>query len=303
MDYKNILAFIIGIVILVYLLSTLGIGRILSLLVGIRLEFFLLAGIVYLLHESIAGIVLKIALGGKLKARKLIPAHMLGMLYANATPGRVGYYYTALSIARKTKSRRSGNVGIITLFQGMNFLTKAFLCLLAVIYFSGFIPNLRSQLYLLLVSLAPVLFLSGILIALYTKIFNGVVIRISPRLEEYLEAMQSAVREIEKERLLKMLSLMLLGWVVMSSQWFLVAKSLGIEIGFLTVLMLQPLLTTVMFVPISPSGLGLAEGGSALLFSIVNLDPAAGAAFILLVRFNSILVDSLGLIDVRMHGG
>jgi len=300
---KNILAFIVGILILGYIIFTLGVERILALLLEIRAEFFILAGILYLLHEILAGIVLKIALDGKLKARKIIPAHMLGMLYANATPGRVGYYYTALSIAKKTKSRRSGNVGIITLFQGMNFLTKVLLCLLAVIYFSAFIHSLRSRLYLLLVSITPVLFLIGILIALYTKILNRIIIKIFPKAEEYLELMQTSVREIDKKRLLEMLMLMLLGWVVMSSQWYLVAMALGIEIGFLTVLMLQPLITTVMFVPISPSGLGLAEGGSALLFGIVNLDPAAGAAFLLLVRFNSILVDSLGLVDVRMHGG
>ena len=303
MDYKNILAFVIGIVILAYIILTLGTEKIVQLILQIRMEFFVLAAIVYLIHEIVASYVLKVALGGGLRIRRIFPAHMLGMLYANATPGRVGYLYTALSLAKKTGSRRSGKIGIIALFQGLNFLSKAFLCLLAIIYFSAFIPSMRSQVYLLLVSTTPIIFLIGILIALYTKILNRIITRISPGLEEYLESMQAAVREVNKGRLARMLPLMFLGWMIMSLQWFLVAASLGIEVGFLTVLMFQPLLTTIMFVPISPSGLGLAEGGSALLFGIVNLDPAAGAAFLLLVRFNAILVDSLGLMDVRMHSG
>ena len=302
MNYKNILAFIVGIVILAYILLTLGLERIVSLISEIRLEFFVLAAIVYFISDIVAGFVLKAAIGDRLGIRRIVPAHMLGMLYANATPGRVGYVYTALSLAKKTGSRRSGKIGIIALFQGLNFLIKAFLCLLAVIYFSSFIPDLRSQTYLLLVSIAPIIFLVGILIALYTKRLNRIIENFSPKIEEYLESMQAAVGEVDKKRLARMLLLMLLGWCIMSLQWFLVAVSLGIEVEFLTVLMFQPLLTTVMFVPISPSGLGLAEGGSALLFGIVNLDPAAGAAFLLLVRFNAIVVDSLGLVDVRMHG-
>ncbi|MBU4342362.1 MAG: flippase-like domain-containing protein [Candidatus Altiarchaeota archaeon] len=303
MDYKNILAFVIGIVILAYIILTLGTEKIVQLILQIRMEFFVLAAIVYLIHEIVASYVLKVALGGGLRIRRIVPAHMLGMLYANATPGRVGYLYTALSLAKKTGSRRSAKIGIIALSQGLNFLSKTFLCLLAVIYFSAFIPSMGSQAYLLLVSVAPIIFLIGILIALYTKIVNKIIGKLSPRFLEYLESMQAAVREVDKGRLARMLLLILLGWFIMSLQWFLVAASLGIDVGFLTVLMFQPLLTTIMFVPISPSGLGLAEGGSALLFGIVNLDPAAGAAFLLLVRFNAILVDSLGLIDVRMHNG
>jgi len=303
MDYKNILAFVVGILILAYIVTTLGIEKIVQLILRIKIEFFVLAAIVYFIHEIVASYVLKVALGSGLRIRRIFPAHMLGMLYANATPGRVGYIYTALSLAKKTGSRRSSKIGIIALFQGLNFLSKTFLCLLAVIYFSAFIPSVRSQAYLLLVSVAPIIFLIGILIALYTKILNKIIGKLSPRFLEYLESMQAAVREVDKGRLARMLLLMLLGWFIMSLQWFLVAASLGIEVGFLTVLMFQPLLTTIMFVPISPSGLGLAEGGSALLFGIVNLDPAAGAAFLLLVRFNAILVDSLGLIDVRMHRG
>ncbi len=303
MDYRDVLAFVTGTAILVYIILSLGTERMSHLVSGIKIEFFILAGIVYLFNDILTGFVLKVAIGNSLGIRKIVPAHMLGMLYANATPGRVGYFYTALSLAKKTGSRRSGKIGVLSLFQGLNFLSKTLLCLLAVIYFSSFIPDLRSHTYLLLVSTAPIVFLSVILIGLYTKRLNRVIKSFSPGIEEYLESMQATVREIKKGRLARMLLLMLLGWIIMSLQWFLIAVSLGIKVEFLTVLMFQPLLTTIMFVPISPSGLGLAEGGSALLFGIVNLEPAAGAAFLLLVRFNAILIDSLGLIDIKMHKG
>lgn len=85
----------------------------------------------------------------------------------------------------------------------------------------------------------------------------------------------------------------------MSLQWFLILVSLGVGVDFLMVLMLQPLLTTVMFIPISPGGLGVVEGGGALLFNLLGFGSESGAVFVLLVRFNSVLVDCLGLLDAR----
>ena len=78
-----------------------------------------------------------------------------------------------------------------------------------------------------------------------------------------------------------------------------IAKSLNLDISVLMALFFQPVLATAMFIPISPGGLGFAEGGGALLFKILGYTPEAGAAFILLIRLNSILVDSIGLIDMR----
>jgi len=64
-------------------------------------------------------------------------------------------------------------------------------------------------------------------------------------------------------------------------------------------LMLQPLLTAVLLIPISPTGLGLAESESALIFSLLGMESGIGVAFLLLFRINSIFVDSIGLIDLK----
>jgi len=304
MKKKNLIAFGIGILILVYIVYALEPRKILDALLGTRLEYFLLAGLFYFLNEVMAGLSLKIIISPHISLPEAIISHMCGMFYSNATPGRVGYYYTAFSISKKTETSRSGNIGILTLFQGINFLIKVFLCILAVVYFSSFIMDTKSQTYLLLVSLFPILGVFLIFLALYTNIFNRLLVKI-PILKnfiKYITLMQDAVRGVEKEKILKLIILVLFGWVFMSAQWFLLAVSINLNIGYLTALMLQPLLTTVMFVPISPSGLGLAEGGSALLFKTVGLTLANGVAFMLLVRINSIFVDFFGIIDMKIHG-
>ncbi|RLI89958.1 MAG: hypothetical protein DRO62_00485 [Candidatus Altiarchaeales archaeon] len=305
MKKKNLITFGTGILILIYIVYTLEPHEVLNALLSARPEYFLLAGLFYFLNDVVAALSLKIITSPKISLPELIISHMCGMFYSNATPGRIGYYYTAFSISKKTETSRSGNIGILTLFQGINFLIKVFLCIMALIYFSSFIVDTESRVYLLLVSLSPILGVFLIVLALYTNILNKILIKI-PILRNsirYITPMQDAVRGVDKEKILKLVILSLFGWIFMSAQWFFLAISMDLEnFIYLTALMLQPLLTTIMFVPISPSGLGLAEGGSALLFKVVGLTPANGVAFMLLVRINSIFIDFFGIIDMKIHG-
>lgn len=306
---KNVLGFGIGFLILLYLFYQLGFEKIYFLLIGIRIEYFLLAALFYFFTDVIAAIVLKVAIGTKISLREILPSHMCGMFYSAVTPGRIGYYYTAFSLSKKTKESRSGNVGILTLLQGIYFFIKVFLSLLAVLYFSRFVINTESQLYLITVSLLPILFVATIFLTLYTKIINQILAKLPllNKLLKYITLMQEACRKINLMKLGKIVALGSIGWITMSTQWFLIANSLNLEVTFLDALMLQPILTTIMFVPLSPGGLGFTEGGSGLIFTLLlnqslELALASGATFILLIRLNSILVDSLGLIDMRIHG-
>jgi hypothetical protein len=183
----------------------------------------------------------------------------------------------------------------------MNFFLKVLFCIMALIYFSAYITDAGSQEYLLLAGVFPVIGVIIIAVVLYTKILNRLLGKLpkGSTLLEYVDRMQDATREISKMRILKLSLLTSCGWLLSSAQWFFLAVSMGATISYVTALMLQPILTTVMFVPLSPSGLGLAEGGSALLFKAVGLTLADGVAFMLLVRVNSIIVDSIGLLDLR----
>ena len=307
---KNIIAFGIGIAVLTYLISVIGFEKIFLLLTRIRIEFFIIAAFFYLLVEIASAYILKIAIektatDGRIVSRiglmSITLAHMCGMLYSAVTPGRVGYYYTAFSLSKKTKNTRSANIGIITIIHGVYFLTKAFLCIVAAIYFSTVIISIESLNYLLILSIVPILFVILIMLVIYTKIPNRIIARIPVLCSTlgYITMMQDSCKRIKKDVLMKIALGGFGVWVLMGLQWFFIAKSLNLDISVLMALFFQPVLATAMFIPISPGGLGFAEGGGALLFKILGYTPEAGAAFILLIRLNSILVDSIGLIDMR----
>ena len=313
MDRKNALRFglasLIGLAILFYLFWSMGFENILHLLLSMRLEYFVYAAFFYFLCDIVIAYALKLALNKRLRLREVLPSHMCGMLYSGVTPGRVGYYYTAYSLSKKTSDRKSKNVGILTLMQGVSFFVKAITCIIAIIYFSSYIISPEYSNYLYLASVVPFIFVLVIIAALYTDYFNRLFSRV-PLLNKavkYFVPMQHAVREISFRRIIDFAVLNTAGWFLIGAQWYFLAQAIGLNLGYLDAVMLQPLLSAVMFIPLTPSGLGITEGGSALLFTMIFRSlpsveaSAAGVTFILLVRLNSAVVDAFGLIDMRIH--
>jgi uncharacterized protein (TIRG00374 family) len=307
--FKLAAAFGFGILILFYLFWSMGFDNITRLFMKVKPEYFLYAAVVYFISEVLGAFALKTALKSKLRLRRILPSHMCGMLYSAVTPGRVGYYYTALAIAKKTKESRTKNIGLLTLMQGIGFFAKVVSCLIAVVYLSARFINQASRDYLLMASLVPIIFVIIIALILYTKTVNRAIMRI-PSMHwaiKHVTDLQHAGKEVSRGIIIQLLLINFIGWFLVGLQWFYLAQSLSLDISYWAAFMIQPLLSAVMFVPFTPSGLGITEGGSALLFALMMPQipsaeaSAAGVAFVLLTRINSIAVDSLGLIDMRIH--
>jgi len=297
---KNLIGFAIGILIMILLLYGIGLENIVDLLLQIKIEYFIAALFVYFLVEVITALTLRVVIKGKFIG--ILSSHMCGMILSIPTPGRVGYYYAAYSLSKKTENSTSENIGYLTIIQGLSFLVKVFLCMIAIIYFSSFmIPSIMN--YFIIISFIPVLFLIGIILILYTKILNKLLKKSTwlNRLEKYIENMQKAVRNLTKKKILIIIFLHFVGWAIIGFQWLLIAKALNVDIQLLETLMLQPLVTSIMFIPITPSGIGVAESGSAILFNILGFSSAIGVTFLLLQRLSTIIVDSFGLIDLKIH--
>lgn len=302
MKKKDLVPFLIGFILLAALLYTLNPEKIIGLLLQTKLEYFALALLAYFICELLASITLKI-LFPEAKLKYLLPCHMCGMLYSALTPGRVGYYYVAYSLSKKTGKSISSNAGLLTLMQAINFFLKVVFSLTAVLYFSLHVISVEAKYYLILVSLAPLAVVVVIALFLYTKLplrLLGDRPGFFAKVKSYVVAMQEASRSVGKTNILKLMLLSFLGWLMIGLVIFLMTKSLGLEVGYLSSLMMHPLLSAIMFVPFVPAGLGLTETGSALLFRIIGLSSVDGVAFMLLFRAGMLMVDSLGVVDMRL---
>jgi len=305
MNKKESIPFILGLLLLAALIYTLNPEKILGMISQTRLEYFAVALLAYFVCEVLAALTLKILFPrGQLKM--LLPCHMCGMLYSAITPGRVGYYYVAYSLSKKLGGRKSANAGLLTLMQAINFFLKVVFSLTAVVYFSLYFMAVEAKYYLLLVSLAPLAVVAAIALFLYTDVplrilggRPGLFAKIKP----YVVAMQEASRSVGKKSIAEIMLLSFFSWLMLGLMLYTIALSLGLQVGYLSCLMMHPLLSAIMFVPFVPAGLGLTETGSALIFKLIGLTTADGVAFMLLVRAGMIVVDSFGVLDMRLTGG
>ena len=293
---KKIIPFVVGLIMLGGVLYYVGVENIVSVLSKTNLFYFLLALFCYLIVQILAAMKLKIV--SRLKFSQIFLSHQGGMFLSQITPGKAGYLYTAYSIAKKEKKSISSMIGVISLIQGIMMAVKIILVSVALIYFSFYfqIPN-----YLFLSVLIPILMLLAIVFLLYSKSSKKLLSKILflKKGVKYLESMQKAVKIVTKKTAIWMVVLDLIGWFFCGLQFFFLVNALEINLSFLICLMLNPLISVIMFVPISPTALGVAESGSALIFDLLGLQLGTGVAFLLLFRINSIAFDSVGLIDLK----
>ncbi len=299
---KRLLPAVVGVLILAWIVSITGVDGIISVLSTADLNYFLLAGLFYLLAEYVSGKYLQIVYGGSVLHAMV--AHMKGMVYSTPTPGRVGYFWVAHEMSKKRMIRLAESVGTLTVLQGFSFIVKAFLSLTATAYFISYYALDEGANYLVLASLMPLFFAACIIVFFKSDVITKKLkhIKYASALIEPLHEMTSSRKKLSTEILLKLSILSVLGWVARGLQWYALSNSLSLDIPLLTCLMMQTLLTAIMFAPILPSGLGAAEGGAVILFNIMGVGAAAAIAYMIAIRINTLTVDFLGFL-IRFRRG
>jgi uncharacterized protein (TIRG00374 family) len=304
MKLRDLIPFLIGFLVLAALLYTLNPGKVFALIAKANLLYFAAALVMYFASDALAAITLRLLFGtGDIAF--LLPCHMCGMLYASLTPGRVGYYYVAFSLSKKLGRSVSSNAGVLTLMQAINFLLKVIFSITAVIYFSLYFISVEAKYYLVLVSLAPIAFIVVIGLFLYTSIPLKIIGNrpgIFAKARSFIKSMQDASRSVGVKVILKVMCLSFFSWLSLGVMMWMITKSLGLNVTYLSCLMMHPLLSAVMFIPIVPAGLGLTETGSALIFRLIGLTTADGVAFMLMYRAATLIVDAFGLVDMWLVG-
>ncbi|MFH1421032.1 MAG: lysylphosphatidylglycerol synthase transmembrane domain-containing protein [Candidatus Aenigmatarchaeota archaeon] len=296
---KTLITLAIGVILLAALLYSIGIGAIAGLLSKTNILMFVAAGIAYTITEFMLALKLKITVP-ELSVKQIFLSSQGGMFFSNLTPGRAGYFYAAYSLAKKVQSSISEKLGLITLVQGLMMAMKVITLVIAFAYFSTFVTLPASLWIAFIIPIAIVLLCVFIL---YTKVSHAVLARIPllNRVVKYLDLMQSSAKAVSRKKMAQMFALDFLGWFFIGWQFYFLANALGIPMPYLTAFMLQPLLSAMMFIPISPAGLGLAEGGNVIIFLLLGFTAPQAIGFALLWRINNIVFDGItGIWDLRI---
>lgn len=239
-------------------------------------------------------------MGSRVPFFKILRSHFVGMLAADFTPSRAGYFATAATL--RYNHDVPSEKALLSIFgpQMFDFAFKVAAGGLAILYLMFAFIGPGQGIVLMAGAFVIGAFILIMLLVLFSRRFLALFgfARAFPFVSGFygvLVRMQDSSHVVVRKTP-HILALIIFSWVFRSLSWYFAAKSAGITIGtefpeVLFYFFLQPLVTMLEFVP-SPTiaGLGLSESGSTLVFSLFGIPPAQAATFALIVRFKSTLL-------------
>jgi glycosyltransferase 2 family protein len=321
---KRILKIALQVVVMVAIFAALlwyvGIGSLYQALLTIKVEYLLLAFLMYFGINLLFTVRLRRVLskdGVKTTFGKTLLAQYAGMLTSDVTPGRSGYILTPVYL-RDQNVPASKGLSTILGIQTIEFLAKVIGGVGAVIYLVTYVPTATwNQLFpqtiagvnlgLIIALLGISLMLVGaIVLALFTwskraislfdRIANSRYLKrvtggLMGKLEEYKESSHStrlAIPEIA--------GLTFACWILKGFEWYFLGLALGItNVPWIAFFLIHPLVTALAFVPITPAGVGVQEFGIIGILGLLGVAVVPAGAFALLARGLLIFEDLAGV--------
>lgn len=294
---------IISIIIIAVILHLVGLGEVVSDIRSIKLEFLALGLLSLFAVDLIMCYRIHIMLsasGGHIDFVKILKSHFVGMLMADFTPSRTGYFATAAAL--KYNHDVPSEKALLSIFgpQIFDFVFKIIVGSLGILYLMYLFSKPGDGIILISGILIILLVVAVMLLLLFSKRFLGLFafaknLPLLSRLYEVLDKMQDK-SHVVLDKSPHIIALILAAWNFRALSWFFAAKAVGISIDapfpdVLVYYFLQPLVSMLEFIP-SPTiaGLGISEGGSTLVLSILGVSPAAAALFALVARFQTTLL-------------
>jgi len=301
----KIIQIAVAIIILLLLLGSVDYFQASKALMNLDWIFLLLACICYFLNNILMSIRLKkilTYLGNKIRFRIVFLSHMSGMLLSDFTPGRSGYLYVALAMNKKGVPLPTAFAAITSTYI-YDLLFKIVLAIVAVFYLYSSITGLPIGYILYFIVIVLLMVIAGYFLIMYP----GQVIQDFCQKNKYL---QYILDMGEQSRSIQKLSpyiifISFLGWLLRGLEWYFVAVAIGgILISLPDMLLLNPLLTILSLIPLTPAGLGIQEAGIVGILVLMGVTITAATAFAFLTRFIEIIIDLIGMksfffLDIR----
>jgi glycosyltransferase 2 family protein len=328
---RRVLKILVQVVVMVAIFAALfwyvGVGDLYKALLNIRIEYLILAFLMYFGINVFFTIRLRWLLkkgGVQTTFGKTLLAQFAGMLTSDVTPGRSGYILTPVYL-QDQKVPASKALSSILSIQTIEFVIKAagaVLCAVFLLQFVApgnwgtdtilgvnvkfFVIGLGIALMAVGASLLAALSWSERAISIFDRLANSRFLKrftggIMGKLEEY-KGSAATTRSLIPQ----IFALSLPMWILKGFEWYFLALALNISFGtpvvmWLAFFLIHPLVTALAFVPITPAGAGVQEAGIVGILYLLFVSPippetkGAIAAFAILARALLIIEDLIGV--------
>lgn len=292
----GLLSFAVSVVVVYYVLVYIAdIASLASALAQISWEFFVIAMLVYLIENLIVSERLRRVFHNIRLNRAYSSCfwgNQLGMLFSNVTPGRLGYAFGAVAYFRQSEGMDAGHtLGLLSQIQVIELLVKAFASLLGLVFVLhtvGFIPLLTwALLAVVLVSTTCTIFLF-VFMKKPRKLPFGILFN------NLLADIHRAVSDTKAETRL-IIGITAINWFLRGLEWYMIGLAVGVDLSFITFLLLHPLLTITRFTPFTVAGFGVFESTMVVGLGLFGVPASTALLFGLLDRADNGLIDLIAL--------
>lgn len=307
MNYKKIIQFILGFVIIIFLISQVGIRNLVETLSKSNLWWIFLATLFF-----IFSIIIKITKWYYLSRKNKVEISfkdaffisLPSFFFANVTPGRIGEAYKCLSMKRKYGLDYSKSLAMLFYdkFTELSAITLA--SILAIIIFP-FLINTR----LLLVGILVIILLILSFGAFKIKWLINKIERFLLKLPFLKNANLHKIKEELNENIKHNFKIKTIFWlysftsiaiILEGLRSWLIIKSFGFEVNLFEVILIICLATVLGILSALPLGLGVTETSMAVLYHLIGLSFSVATASIIIDRFiTSWLITIIGIIFLK----
>lgn len=315
MDMKKsiILQIVISIAIIALVLYASDFEKVLSKISTLNPAYMLLAVLFYIILNLFMAYTIKLILKElkrDVKISEALPASLSGMLASDFTPARSGYLATAFVLSSDEKIPLHKAMVSILGPQIFQFSLKIIVGAIAFWYLITYVASSEdgSELRFASMLIGVFILFSMVLFIIFLLFSKNFVKKISfIKIFPYGKEVHSMLLEMQKSsKAIKNLTpqitlILLITWLLKTYEWLFVAKSLGIYLNtqipdVVFFAFLQPLITILQFIPTPTlAGMGLSEGGAAVVLSLFGVPYYEGVAFALLTRAMNAFVDLAGI--------
>lgn len=280
---KNIARITIGLLLIASLLYRFDPPAVYSTIISARLSYLLLAALAYSLTFLILSTRWRMILRRMGEELPILPAYQAfagGMIISDLTPGRIGELARPLLV--KDRVDLSRGIASVALDRYSDILTTFLLGLCGMTLLARWGSHMilaSSMLLLIIVFSSAFWFKRPFLLKQVDRLGSA-------RIKEAANALDRALGSVVdiKGLMLRSVLLTAAAWIFHALRIVLIAKSVGYEPPLHFLFLLQPLVSALALVPITISGLGLVEGGMAVLLTGFGIPAAAGISIALMDR-------------------
>ena len=297
-NYKSIIKVLLAVFLVAFILYNLKIDVLIQTITEANIEWILFGWSLIFLSHLILIFRIKYVLTKfhKISTKKVFWYHFFGYLLGQITPGKVGYLSMSYAL-KKENIPTSLSSSILILSQLVSFITQMLLAGLCVIYLASVVEITGIMYMILILGWVLVIILITLLFLKYgIWKFSGLIKRL-PKGGNILNFINGLSRDFSdvKRYTPVIFIITLIGWIISGTGWWAFGKALGVDLPIFVYILFNPLISSLTFVPITPSGIGIAEAGNVLIFSYLGIGAEKGFIFMLLDRSINLIVSLLGL--------